>query len=130
MTVRSSRFGHLFDHGIDLLHPPFWYYFWGVGLVAYQPLLGLGLTDLYWLIGVGYIAGRAVDRDHERRHVALVVLEVEGHQLCDGGRGPVAARLDHLGSDRRGRELGGVKLDYRAEYALQSEAANARRRAS
>jgi phosphatidylglycerophosphate synthase len=61
VTVRSSRFGHLFDHGIDLLHPPFWYYFWGTGLAAYQPLLGLGLTDLYWLIVVGYIAGRAVE---------------------------------------------------------------------
>lgn len=61
VTVRSSRFGHLFDHGMDLLHPPFWYYYWGTALVTYQPILGLGLPDLYWLIIGGYIAGRAVE---------------------------------------------------------------------
>lgn len=61
VTVRSSRFGHVLDHGMDLIHPPFWYWLWGVGLVAYEPLLGLELADLYWLIVVGYVGGRAVE---------------------------------------------------------------------
>ena len=61
VTIRSSRFGHVLDHGMDLIHPPFWYYYWGVGLAAYQPLLGLELTDLYWLIIAGYIGGRAFE---------------------------------------------------------------------
>jgi len=61
VTIRASRFGHLLDHGMDLIHPPFWYYLWGSALVGYQPLLGLGLTDLYWLIIGGYISGRAVE---------------------------------------------------------------------
>src|SRR5690606_39043205 len=60
-TVRSSRFGHLLDHGMDLIHPPFWYWLWGVGLGAYQPVLGLAPTDLYWLIVGGYVVGRAVE---------------------------------------------------------------------
>jgi phosphatidylglycerophosphate synthase len=61
VTIRSSRFGHVLDHGMDLVHPPFWYYLWGVGLTGYQPLLGLGLGDLYWLIIGGYVLGRAVE---------------------------------------------------------------------
>lgn len=61
VTVRSSQFGHLLDHGMDLVHPPFWYWLWGVGLVAYQPIVGLDLPALYWLIVVGYIGGRLVE---------------------------------------------------------------------
>ncbi|MEQ9002433.1 MAG: CDP-alcohol phosphatidyltransferase family protein [Pseudomonadales bacterium] len=61
VTVRSSRFGHVLDHGMDLIHPPFWYYLWGVGLVGYQPLLGLGFDDLMVLIVAGYVGGRAVE---------------------------------------------------------------------
>lgn len=61
VTIRSSQFGHLLDHGMDILHPPFWYYFWGTALTGYQPLIGLDLVDLYWLTIGGYIAGRAVE---------------------------------------------------------------------
>ena len=25
-TLTSTKLGDVFDHGIDLLHPPFWYY--------------------------------------------------------------------------------------------------------
>lgn len=31
-TVTSSKWGNAFDHGIDLIHPPFWWFAWGVGL--------------------------------------------------------------------------------------------------
>lgn len=34
VTVNSSRFGDLFDHGIDLIHPPFWYWAWIGGVSA------------------------------------------------------------------------------------------------
>lgn len=61
VTVRSSRFGHLFDHGMDVIHPPFWYVFWGTSLVTYQPIWGLELTDLYWLIIAGYVLGRLAE---------------------------------------------------------------------
>lgn len=61
VTVRSSRIGHLFDHGMDLIHPPFWYVYWGTALTAYQPIWGLELSDLYWLVIGGYILGRVIE---------------------------------------------------------------------
>lgn len=33
-TLSSSKWGDIFDHGIDLVHPPFWYAAWAVGLSA------------------------------------------------------------------------------------------------
>jgi hypothetical protein len=32
-TMTSSRWGNLFDHGVDLLHPPFWWLAWWHGIV-------------------------------------------------------------------------------------------------
>jgi phosphatidylglycerophosphate synthase len=34
VTLRSSPFGNFFDHSIDLIHPPFWWWAWIVGLPA------------------------------------------------------------------------------------------------
>ncbi len=34
VTVNSSPFGNYFDHGIDLVHPPFWYWAWIAGVSA------------------------------------------------------------------------------------------------
>ena len=31
-TGQSSRWGNVFDHGIDLVHPPFWWWAWAEGL--------------------------------------------------------------------------------------------------
>jgi phosphatidylglycerophosphate synthase len=61
VTIQSSKFGHLFDHAIDLFHPPFWYIFWGMSLIDFQPVLGQGLEQMYWIIVIAYIAGRIVE---------------------------------------------------------------------
>lgn len=61
VTVRSSRFGHLLDHGMDLVHPPFWYVFWGMSLVSFPPVFGFDQTALYWMIGAGYVLGRLIE---------------------------------------------------------------------
>ncbi len=61
VTVRSSLFGHLLDHGMDLLHPPFWYVLWGLSLTAFEPVLGLDTGGWSWLIVVGYVVGRAAE---------------------------------------------------------------------
>lgn len=54
-TLTSSKLGDIFDHGIDLLHPPFWYYAWFVGLgVAVATPLSWAL----WVVILGYVAGR------------------------------------------------------------------------
>jgi phosphatidylglycerophosphate synthase len=61
-TLTSSKWGDVFDHGIDLVHPPFWYIAWALGLSA----VGQGLSDgLFWtVVGtilVGYVLQRAVE---------------------------------------------------------------------
>ncbi len=62
VTVTSSRFGHYFDHIIDIVHPPIWYLLWGMGLEQTgQFHLNTSLGTLYWVIFVGYIIGRLVE---------------------------------------------------------------------
>ena len=61
VTIQSSKFGHLFDHVIDLFHPPFWYIFWGMSLLNFQTVLGQGLLQMYWIIVLAYVAGRVVE---------------------------------------------------------------------
>jgi phosphatidylglycerophosphate synthase len=61
-TLTSSKWGDVFDHGIDLVHPPFWYVAWALGLAV----IGQGLSDgVFWaVIGtilVGYVLQRAVE---------------------------------------------------------------------
>ena len=34
VTLTSSKLGNVFDHGIDLIHPPFWWWAWLVGVQA------------------------------------------------------------------------------------------------
>ena len=62
VTVTSSKFGHLFDHAIDIIHPPLWYLAWGAGLVHYGlPLSSGAWTAILWLILAGYLGGRIVE---------------------------------------------------------------------
>ena len=61
VTVQSSKFGHLYDHLIDLFHPPFWYIYWGMSLGSFGSVLGFDQEQMYWLIIIGYVAGRIVE---------------------------------------------------------------------
>jgi hypothetical protein len=61
VTIQSSKFGDLYDHGIDLFHPPFWYVFWGISLVGMQPVLGLDVYQLCWIVVIAYVSGRAIE---------------------------------------------------------------------
>lgn len=57
VTLTSSRAGHVLDHGLDLLHPPFWYLAWAIEL----------LDDAEWIAfatGItvgGYVVGRLIE---------------------------------------------------------------------
>jgi phosphatidylglycerophosphate synthase len=67
VTVTSTRLGNFFDHGIDLVHPPFWYLAWGIGLApGAAAALGVPLSLLYWVIFAGYIGGRLCEGAFER----------------------------------------------------------------
>lgn len=57
VTLTSSKVGHVLDHGLDLLHPPFWYLAWAVGLSA-----STSWIDLVTMITVGgYVVGRLLE---------------------------------------------------------------------
>lgn len=61
-TITSSEWGNVFDHGIDLIHPPFWWWAWGVGLTAYGlPLPPMMLWTLLAVIVGCYILQRFVE---------------------------------------------------------------------
>jgi phosphatidylglycerophosphate synthase len=61
VTVQSTQFGNLYDHAIDLLHPPFWYIFWGMSLSGLSPFMGFDREQMYILIVLGYVAGRVIE---------------------------------------------------------------------
>jgi phosphatidylglycerophosphate synthase len=61
-TLTSSKWGDVFDHGIDLIHPPFWYVAWALGLST----MGVVWTSstFWWVIGIilgGYVLQRAME---------------------------------------------------------------------
>ena len=57
VTLTSSRFGDWLDHGIDLIHPPFWWWAWAVGCAAVgDPMADGGLA--LGAIVVGYVLQR------------------------------------------------------------------------
>lgn len=61
-TGASSKWGNVFDHGIDLIHPPFWYWAWLHGLTAYgHPLTPVYATMVLWAIIGGYVAQRLIE---------------------------------------------------------------------
>ncbi|MBX3639772.1 MAG: CDP-alcohol phosphatidyltransferase family protein [Nitrosomonas sp.] len=57
VTVTSSRFGDVLDHGLDIIHPPLWYLAWGIGLAGTLTPIG-NLELLIWMMFFGYIGGR------------------------------------------------------------------------
>jgi len=62
VTGASSKWGEVFDHGIDLVHPPFWYWAWEHGLAAYgRPLEPVFATMVLWTIVSGYVAQRIIE---------------------------------------------------------------------
>ena len=47
LTLTDTRIGNVLDHGIDQVHPPFWYFAWAWGLGARTP------DDLLYQAGSG-----------------------------------------------------------------------------
>jgi phosphatidylglycerophosphate synthase len=61
-TITSSAVGDAWDHGIDLVHPPFWWWAWATGCAAYGRPLG---DSIFWwtmaAILFGYVAQRLIE---------------------------------------------------------------------
>ena len=73
VTCTSSRMGHVLDHGLDLVHPPFWYLAWAMGLAgSFSPAL-IWYDPVVAIIIGGYILGRLLEG------VFLLVFHLEMH---------------------------------------------------
>lgn len=68
VTGTSSKWGNVFDHGIDLIHPPFWWWAWEHGLDSYgmphEPFFELMML---WIVIGGYVAQRIIEGVFIRR---------------------------------------------------------------
>lgn len=59
VTFQSSNKGDVLDHGMDLVHPPFWYWAWGVGLQ--QAVSPDSLALMLTVIIAGYVLQRVIE---------------------------------------------------------------------
>ena len=72
-TLTASKWGDVFDHGIDLIHPPFWYIAWATGLFA----TGTQWSDqLFWLVMAAILGGYVLQRVIEGIAIKWLALEI------------------------------------------------------
>jgi len=60
LTFTSSSQGDVMDHGLDLIHPPFWYMAWAWGLSGGDPSSWVFQASL-WMLGL-YIGDRLLEK--------------------------------------------------------------------
>jgi phosphatidylglycerophosphate synthase len=61
-TITSSKWGNVIDHGVDLVHPPFWWYFWGTGLAFWGLSLSPGtFAFIMTAVIAGYVLQRLIE---------------------------------------------------------------------
>ncbi|USI74637.1 CDP-alcohol phosphatidyltransferase family protein [Sphingomonas morindae] len=61
-TITSSWWGNIFDHGLDLIHPPIWWLAWGLGTRATaHPLDDARLVAIMVAIMAAYAAQRLIE---------------------------------------------------------------------
>jgi phosphatidylglycerophosphate synthase len=70
-TLTSSKFGDFMDHGIDLVHPPFWWWAWAVGCAATGQAIGDGGLAL-----MAILAGYVLQRVEEGIFIARFKIEM------------------------------------------------------
>ncbi|HAT8606383.1 CDP-alcohol phosphatidyltransferase family protein [Legionella pneumophila] len=58
LTITSSRIGDVFDHGMDLIHPPFWYWAWGEALNRFYDVDLTRVLAIFYCLLTLYILGR------------------------------------------------------------------------
>lgn len=87
VTLTSSRWGNVFDHSIDLIHPPFWWWAWIVGLPAAGfdlPLAGPALAVI--------VAGYVLQRVEEGIFMACFGMDMHVWQRFDSRLRLITAR--------------------------------------
>jgi phosphatidylglycerophosphate synthase len=87
VTITYTKFGDLFDHLIDLIHPPFWWWAWIAGLTAAGlplPWSGLALSII--------LAGYVLQRLEEGLFISLFRMDMHVWQRFDSRFRLVTAR--------------------------------------
>jgi len=72
-TLTSSKWGDYFDHGIDLVHPPFWYVAWGLGLLATGTQWS---SEMFWSVIAAILGGYILQRAIEGVSIKWLGLEI------------------------------------------------------
>ena len=85
VTLTASKLGDVLDHGTDLLHPPFWWYAWYVGL---GPTTSPYVDIAVWIVIAGYVLGRA----QEGLFLAVFRFEMFGWRPLDALSRLITAR--------------------------------------
>lgn len=68
-TLTSSNIGNIFDHGIDIVHPPFWWWAWAHGLGVWGLALApRSFAAVMIAILAGYILQRLIEAYFIRRY--------------------------------------------------------------
>ncbi len=64
VTLQSSKIGHVMDHGLDIIHPPVWYWCWAIGLNI-DTITAFGFTastmTWFWVMFAAYVGGRVFE---------------------------------------------------------------------
>ena len=68
-TGQSSHWGNIFDHGLDLVHPPFWWWAWAEGLNYHDdPFETVYEVLIVAAIVVGYVVQRVIEGIFMRKY--------------------------------------------------------------
>lgn len=87
VTLRSSPLGNVYDHSIDLIHPPFWWWAWLVGL----PAAGFTLEQSSLAL-TAIVAGYVLQRIEEGIFIAWFKMDMHVWQRFDSKFRLVTAR--------------------------------------
>lgn len=88
-TITSSWWGNVFDHGIDLIHPLFWWWAWAEGLHAYGRPLD---PDMFWAVMIAIFGGYVVQRLIEGAFIAQFAIHIHVWERIDSTFRLVTAR--------------------------------------
>lgn len=77
VTMTSSKWGEVYDHGIDLIHPPFWWWAWYLGAYSAAEARGEEFLNSYDLALLIIIVGYVIQRIYEGAF--LWIFKIEGH---------------------------------------------------
>jgi len=88
-TITSSALGNAWDHGIDLVHPPIWWWAWASGCAAYGRPLD---ATTFWIVIGTMLAGYVLQRLIEGAFIVRFGMHIHVWQRFDSRFRLVTAR--------------------------------------